>query len=232
MQQLYDRDVMNPLSPRELSKEEKSEALAYLMFFKQKRDGRIKGRGCADGRKQRRYNAKSEASSPIISMEVVFLVVTIAAKERSDVATIDIPRAFMQTDLSDDGVHIRLEGYMVELLSMIEPLLYRQHIFVERGKPVLYSELKKALYGMLQASLRFWNQVLDDLIGLGFTVNPYDWCVANRIIEGTQEIMGWHVDDFIITHHTPKVNSDLIAWFEKKYGGILPLVVQRSKTHD
>ena len=43
------------------------------MYLKEKRDGRIKGRGCADGRPQRVYTDKSEASSPTASLAGVML---------------------------------------------------------------------------------------------------------------------------------------------------------------
>ena len=33
----------------ELTKEERTKVLKYLMYLKKKRDGRTKGRGCADG---------------------------------------------------------------------------------------------------------------------------------------------------------------------------------------
>jgi hypothetical protein len=49
MLQLHDRKVMAPKHAKELSHEQKQEALAYLMFLKCKRCGKIKGRGCANG---------------------------------------------------------------------------------------------------------------------------------------------------------------------------------------
>ena len=79
---------------------------------------------------------------------------------------------------------------MAELLILINPMLYQPNIVIERGKHVLYTELKKALYVMLQSALRFWEQVTDDLIILGFSVNPYDWCVVNRTVNGAQQTVG------------------------------------------
>ena len=49
MQQLHDRKVMQPISQKDLSPEQKKEALGYLMFLKKKGCGTIKGWGCADG---------------------------------------------------------------------------------------------------------------------------------------------------------------------------------------
>ena len=112
------------------------------MFLKQKRNGTIKGRGCADGRKQRQYTTKEEASSPTVAIESVMLSCVLGALEERDVATVDIPGAFMQADM-DDLVHMKLEGKMAELLVRIDPKLYREHIQIERGKQVLYVELKK-----------------------------------------------------------------------------------------
>ena len=52
MKQVNDQGVISPVHVSELTKQQKNRALLYLMFLKQKRDGSIKGRGCADGRKQ------------------------------------------------------------------------------------------------------------------------------------------------------------------------------------
>eukprot|EP00178_Gracilaria_changii_P013526 TRINITY_DN381_c1_g1_i1.p1 TRINITY_DN381_c1_g1~~TRINITY_DN381_c1_g1_i1.p1 ORF type:complete len:1004 (-),score=118.29 TRINITY_DN381_c1_g1_i1:1292-3985(-) len=232
MQQLHDLNVMTPKPPSALSKEDRQEALQYLMFLKRKRDGRVKGRGCADGRKQRQDAKKGDASSPTISTEAVFLILTIAAKEGRDVMTMDICGAFLQAQLKGERVHVRFEGRMAELLALIDPKLYRPNIIMEKGKPVLYAELQRALYGMLESTLRFWEQALSDLSELGFSVNPYDWCVANRTINGSQQTVGWHVDGFLVTHVDAKVNDELYEWFNAKCGKRTPVAVHRGTTHN
>lgn len=155
LQQIHDRNVLRPRSGLPLTRTERREALQYLMFLKQKLHDTIRGRGCADGRKQRGYVTKEEASSPTIASERVFLIITIAAKEDSDIAIVDIPGAFMQTKIYGKIVLIRFEGRLAELLSMIDPSLYRQQIILEKGKSVLSAELQKVLYGILQAALQF-----------------------------------------------------------------------------
>jgi hypothetical protein len=64
------------------------------MFLKQKRSGKIKGRGCADGRKQREYLSKEEVSSPTVAIESVLLTCVIDALKTRDVATVGHPRSF------------------------------------------------------------------------------------------------------------------------------------------
>ena len=91
LQQLHERKVGEPRDATTLSPMQKKNALGYLMFLKQKRTGQIKGRGCADGRKQRLNTPKDAASSPTVATESVLLSCVIDAKERRDVATVDIP---------------------------------------------------------------------------------------------------------------------------------------------
>jgi hypothetical protein len=135
--QLHERGV---LSPKELDEEERKATLQYLMFLKQKRDGTVKGRGCADGRKQREHTTKEEASSPTVAIESVMLSCVIDAKENRDVGTVDLPGAFMQADM-DSTVHMKLEGKMAELLVRIDPKLYCKYICIEKGRQVLYVQL-------------------------------------------------------------------------------------------
>ena len=66
LRQLHDRKVIKPVLPADLSKEHKWKSLAYLMFIKEKGCGKIKGRGCANGRKQRVLMDKEDTSSPTV----------------------------------------------------------------------------------------------------------------------------------------------------------------------
>ncbi len=111
LRQLHDWDVIEPHPAHSLTIEDKKGALPYLMFLKKKRNGTIKGRGCADGRKQRLYTSKEDTSSPTVSIESVFLTSVIEAHEHRDIGTVDLPGgAFMQADMYDVVYMMRLEG--------------------------------------------------------------------------------------------------------------------------
>ena len=102
-------------------------------------------------------------------------------------ATVDIPGAFMQSNMEGKDVHINLEGKMVDILSKISPSLYMKYTkytSLENGRKVMYVKLKKMLYGILQAALLFWKKFTNSLIKWGFTINSYEWCVANKIVNG------------------------------------------------
>ena len=72
LKQLHNRMVMDPKSSNEMTMSLKKSALQYLMFLKQNRCGKIKGRGCADGRKQREYLTKDDTSAPTVATEALF----------------------------------------------------------------------------------------------------------------------------------------------------------------
>ena len=177
VQKFHDREVTIPKNTSQLTKGERNCALPYLIFLKEKRDSTIKYWGCADGRRQRLYMAKYQTLSPTISNEALFLTITIDAKEGRDVETCDIPGEFFQTDTTkgSDRVHIKLDGAMVELLDKINPELYRKYIILIRnGKPVLYGEARKFIYGTLNASLLFYKNLVKILQDWGFDLNPYE----------------------------------------------------------
>jgi hypothetical protein len=214
-----------------LTREEKKQSLEYLMFLKKKRYGRIKGRGCADGCKQRLYKGKNETSSPTASTEALFLSCVIDAKEGCNVATIDIPGAFMQADM-DEIVHVRLSGPLALLIARVDPNKYEKFVHHENGKPVLFARLKKALYGTLQATLLFWKDLSGVLESWGFKLNPYDDCVANCDIEGSQCTILWHVDDLKISHVNPEVVSNIIRRLNERYGKEAPLTEHCGAIHE
>ena len=145
MRQLHDWEVMTPVHKNCLTPEQQKEALAYLMFLKHKHCGKIKGCGCADGRKQRAYIGKEESTAPTVSTEAVFLTAVIDALENRNVTVLDVPGAFMQAEI-DELVHVSFTGEMVSMLLQIDHEMYKDYVVIEKGEWVMYMELLKALY--------------------------------------------------------------------------------------
>ena len=59
---------------------------------------------------------------------------------------------------------------------------------------MIYIEELKALYGMLIATLVWYWKFRVDLTKQGFKLNQYEACVANRLINGKQHTIRFHVD--------------------------------------
>jgi hypothetical protein len=67
-----------------------------------KRNGLIKGRTVAEDNKQCNFISKEDASSPTVAKVSVLLTCIVYAEEEWDVAVINIPNAFIQTQVQDE----------------------------------------------------------------------------------------------------------------------------------
>ena len=232
MEQLHKRSVFKPVDPLKLTPLQRKRALESLIFLTEKRDGRIKARACANGSKQRKWMSRENTSSPTVSLQSVFITCAIEAHEGRDVAIVDIPNAFVQTPHVGETVYMKIRGELANILVQTCPKLYKRYLVTEGGSPVIYLEIEKALYGMLESSLLFYKKLSKDLREQGFEVNPYDPCVANKMIEGKQMTVTWHVDDLKISHESAKVVDEFIEWAREKYEDVTPIKPSRGKKHD
>ena len=88
--------------------------------------------------------------------------------------------------------------------------------------PVSYSTWKyivlRAIYGCIDSALLWYKFLSKTLEGLVFLINPYDRCVANKVIDVTQCTISWYVDDKNLSHKNPEVISDIINEVRKHFG--------------
>ena len=159
------------------------------------------------------------------------MTAVIDAMENRTVAIVDIPGAFMQADM-DPWVYMCIDGAMADFFMEIDHDMYHPHMVKEKGKPVIYVELLKALYGTLRAACLFWETLSRKLQEWGFTINPYDSCVANKEIEGQQCTITWHVDDLKISHVREHVVRSIIQKIQDNFGQHSELSMHIGKRHD
>jgi hypothetical protein len=134
-----------------------------MMFLKEKWDGTIKCRACADGRKQRETVVPGAATSPTVAVKSVMKTATIDEHEGRDVAVVDVPKAFLAADM-DEYVLITIKGRLAELMVKAAPNIYRKYITLDaNNQPILYVKLQKALYGCLRSALLFYEKLVGDL---------------------------------------------------------------------
>lgn len=139
---------------------------------------------------------KGETASPALCSESVFVTKTITAYKRRDIAQVDPPSAFLHAKHSDNrktstahdtgGTKTKPEVHSCQ-----------QH----RRKNVLSTDLstdEKAIWitqehpALLQEN--FWRA------SKGRVYNHYGPCTANKIVQGKQITVTWHVFDLKILH--------------------------------
>ena len=74
----------------------------------------------------------------------------------------------------------------------------------------------KSLHGLLRSALPFYKKLRKDLEETGFEVNPYDPCVANKMVNGSQITVTWHVDDLKVSHKESTEVTKFILALGKK----------------
>ena len=217
LRQLHMRDSFIPRKKKDLTKKQWASRCEAVNLIKEKKSGEIKGRCCADGRSQRNYISKEESASPTVATESVLLTGVMEAKERRKVITLDVPNAFIQTYLEDvdERIILILRGIAVEMLIDIDSK-YEDYVETENGKKVLYLECTNVIYGTIKAALLFYKKFRENIEAKGFVINPYDRCVANKMINGHQMTVLWHVDDLKASH----VHEDVLNEFVDYLRGI------------
>ena len=163
-----------------------------------------------------RFHPKRTVRIPIIANNSLMPMMSIAAKERRKVAMADVAGAYLHAD-KGDFVLVKFTGSALDLMCKVNPK-YECLVRVRNRKRVMYLRLAKALYGCLKLALLLYNLFQGALEGMGFKLNKYDNCVANKKIKGKQFTIGWWVDDNVMIHASDSVIDDVIAQIEAKFG--------------
>ena len=90
-------------------------------------------------------------------------------------------------------------------------------------------KILRAIYGCIESALLWYELYAKTLKGMGFKLNPYDRCVANKMINGKQCTIAWYVDDNKISHVDPKVVTSVLEAVKEHFG---ELVISRGNEHD
>lgn len=141
--------------------------------------------------------------------------------------TADVPGAFLHSDIKDI-VYVVVDSALMDIL-MQSNKKYKKYVHITKeGKKLVYLKLRKALYGTVTAARLFWENITEKLVNYGFELNPYDECVANAMINGSQCMIAWHVDDLKINHKDESVINDILTFLAGFYG---ELSITRGNKH-
>jgi hypothetical protein len=148
------------------------------------------------------------------------ITTAINAHEQRNVATIDIPGAFLNT-YNNKETFMLLKGRLAKLMVQVDPQLYCKFvIYNKNNQALLYVKLSKAIYGLLKSTLLFYKKFVKDLKNYKspFTINPYDPCITNATINRKQMTITWHIDDLKVSHVDPFQITKFAANLATIYG--------------
>jgi hypothetical protein len=185
-----------------LSATQRKKVIRMSCFLKEKRDSRgafikLKARLVAGGHMQDRtlFN-QDQTSSPTVSTSSIFSIISTGISESRSFMTFDISMAYLNAEMTDE-VYMTLDPAMTKILLEQDKTGEFKECLKDGRATV---KLNKALYGCVQSARLWYNYLSKFLFTIGFTANPVDPCVFNRITStGKQTTLAIHVDDGLTT---------------------------------
>jgi len=197
--------------------------LPSKIFLKGKYDAigkfiKLKSRVVAGGHRQR-PGSYGRTASPTVDILHVMMVLSLLRKLRAKIATIDVAAAFLHAEL-DEIIYIILPKDVVRFLNEHDEEFRRE---ISGGEETVLALLKKALYGIKQASHN-WNELITAyLVSQHFKVaQGIDSCV---FVKGNKEsgnlfIALLHVDDLLLVAQNGQDIIELKHNMTMKFGEI------------
>ena len=226
-QQLIDLMVFEPTdlghTMHTLPREDRYELgiLDTKCFLEMKRDGRCKARIVAGtGRTRQDPGQYGQVDSAAIRTESVMILIKVAAQQMLNLSVLDVPGAFLHATMQDlrkghdpdTPRYVRLSGMLAEVIVRLKPE-WKEYM---NDKGELIMELKRALYGLIEASRLWMLEITSTLIANGFVQSLLDPCLY--IHKERNLIVAVYVDDFLAAHNG-RVHLDwLIGLLTAKYG--------------
>ena len=171
----------------------------WVYAYKTKPDGsldRFKARLVAKGYSQTPGTDFHETFSPTVKYESIRLALAVAATTEMELRQFDITTAFLNALLHTELYMQQVPGY--------EDLLQKH----------LVCFLKKALYGLRQAS-REWNQRIDAYLkAFKLTQSPVDSCVYFSDHEGQRLLIMLFVDDGLMISNNPSLMDSVLTFMK------------------
>lgn len=192
-----------------------------INLIKEKRDHipeapHLKMRRYANGSTQCPHFTREETHSPTVSLDAFMITLLVNALEGRDVTFADVPGEYLHAKMKD-FVAMIITGEEVDILCELKPE-WSEFVVGEGKNKRLYVRLNKALYGCVQSALLWYELYSETLEGMGFEINPCDFCVSNTITKGRQCTLYQYVDNNKISHANPTVVDDIITKIEAKFG--------------
>jgi hypothetical protein len=214
---IHSKEVITQVFLKDLTEQQRRKVIYSSMFLKEKyvfgEFEKLKSRLVAGGNLQDKSDySEEETSSPTVSLQSLYLTISLAAKEGRKVGTMDVGTAYLNAVMKRE-VLMRIEPKLASLLVDIDPSCYALE---DNGCIVV--RLNKALYGCLESAKLWYDDISATLRGMGFTANRKDPCVLNVMRGGHQVTVNIYVDDVLCT----SVDQSDIDWvateLKLKYG--------------
>ena len=111
------------------------------------------------------------------------------------------------------------EGIMDKMICEIDPSYHENVVWSKyHKKKFLYGRLVKAVYNTLLGAIIFYNSLSKHLTDHGFTQNEYDMCTFNKMVNGEQITVQFHVDNLKVSHREQFILDNFLQDLRDEFG--------------
>ena len=97
---------------------------------------------------------------------------------------------------------------------MVAPEIYNPYVVIEKLKKLLCYKSQNNIYGTLKAAFILDRNLITYLLGFGIEINPYDVCVANKIVKKRYNIISCEQHKNIASLSSINYNINLMVEIE------------------
>jgi hypothetical protein len=158
-----------------------------------------------------------------VDLTSVLTVLSIAAFERRHLAAIDIKGAYLNAHRSSVTVFMRIQPQLVGILKELYQELLKTDIteyICPDGSMIV--QVLKALYGLIESALLWYQHLSSTLKSAGFTVSANDRGVFYKNLAAPRQqcVVCVHVDDLLVASTNKKLLHDLLAKLTEVYSDL------------
>ena len=85
---------------------------------------------------------------------------------------------------------------------------------------------------MLVSGMLLYCKLTKALPSYSFELKPYNPCVANKMVNGEQLTVCWHVDNLKSSHINPKANNKFLQWIRNMFRQLSEVKMTQGPLHD
>ncbi len=213
---MINNKVIEPVHPTEYIRKN---SIRSFMFLRKKWDDDVeimKGRLCADGSSLAKAAFPNEYYSPCVDFKTITTTLAMTNDPKYERKVYDVKEAFTRALIGDREVFMTIEPEVTKRLVNKQQAPSHWKDYPEKG--VLYVQLKKALYGLPESSLLWYNTVNRVLERNGFTRCQEDYCLYKKEDSTGDILICIHIDDFLITSSSKSLTESTKTALEAEFG--------------
>jgi hypothetical protein len=223
VEQLMNLNVGNIISWSEIKKSPNYEIIGSFLFLKEKykADGsfdKMKARLAAMGNEEEASLFTQDPSSPTANISSIMVLLSIAAQYGCKIETDDVPGAYLHALLPERRfIVIRLPKFVDKIWCDLSGLNYEK---VKDQKNNVYVKLKKALYGLKESGLLWYDMFIRSLKKFGYLPTASDPCVLVKWARCGFHFIAIYVDDILHVSNNTNMIKLLRNYLEAKFGSL------------